>query len=180
VIPVFRAAWTGVKALRRPTLEPLGESTLRLRVLPNDLDYNLHVNNGRYLMLMDLGRLDLVVRLGIIGELRRRRWNPVVAAAQIRYRRSLAPFESFLLRSRIVGWDERSFWVEQRFERSGATVAHGLVRSAILGPRGRVSPADLVEALAPGVESPPLPDGVRAWRETEATLGRRAEGVSAG
>lgn len=142
MIPIFRALWTGANALRRPPLEPFEESVLRLRVLPNDLDYNLHVNNGRYLMLMDLGRLDLVVRLGIIGELRRRRWNP--------------------------------------FERSGATVAHGLVRSAILGPQGRVLPIDLVAALAPGVESPPLPDAVQAWREAEATLGGRAEAVTVG
>src|SRR6185503_3961101 len=35
------------------------ESNLSLRVWPNDLDLNIHVNNGRYLTLMDLGRMDL-------------------------------------------------------------------------------------------------------------------------
>ena len=48
---------------------------LPLRVLPNDLDTNLHLNNGRYLTLMDLGRVDLMLRMGVMGELRRRRWN---------------------------------------------------------------------------------------------------------
>ena len=31
-------------------------------VLPNDLDTNLHMNNGRYLTIMDLGRTDALVR----------------------------------------------------------------------------------------------------------------------
>ena len=32
------------------------------RVLPNDLDSNLHMNNGRYLTIMDLGRTDALLR----------------------------------------------------------------------------------------------------------------------
>ena len=33
-----------------------------MRVLPNDLDLLWHMNNGRYLSLMDQGRVDLMVR----------------------------------------------------------------------------------------------------------------------
>jgi acyl-ACP thioesterase len=35
------------------------------RVLPNDLDTNLHMNNGRYLTIMDLGRTDAILRSGL-------------------------------------------------------------------------------------------------------------------
>ena len=46
-------------------LEPLGTSVRRGRVWPTDLDVSLHMNNGRYLTLMDLGRLDLMLRTGV-------------------------------------------------------------------------------------------------------------------
>ena len=44
---------------------PDGMSVLRFRAWPTDLDPSLHVNNGRYLALMDLGRLDLMVGAGL-------------------------------------------------------------------------------------------------------------------
>jgi hypothetical protein len=50
----------------RPKLEgPLDVSRLRFTVLPNDLDASLHMNNGRYWTLMDLGRMDLLLRTGL-------------------------------------------------------------------------------------------------------------------
>jgi acyl-CoA thioesterase FadM len=51
-----------IATLRRGPLDLLGESVVRFRVWPGDLDFNLHMNNGRYLTLMGLGRLDLMAR----------------------------------------------------------------------------------------------------------------------
>ncbi len=41
--------------------------------------------------------------------------NMVVGATTIRYRRPLCVGEAFEIRSRIVTWDEKSFYLEQRF-----------------------------------------------------------------
>ena len=61
----------------RPKLEPpFGVSRLTFDVWPNDLDTNLHMNNGRYLTIMDLGRLDLTLRMGLAGHARRNGWMP--------------------------------------------------------------------------------------------------------
>ena len=49
------------------------------RVAPTDLDLLGHMNNGRYLTIMDLARLDLMTRSGFWARLRRRGWYPVVA-----------------------------------------------------------------------------------------------------
>ncbi|MDC4227572.1 MAG: thioesterase family protein [Candidatus Manganitrophus sp.] len=70
----------------RPSLKPLDTSVLTLRVWPTDLDINAHMNNGRFLTVMDLGRLDLIARtpLGKTVVLRSR-WQPIVASAFIRY-----------------------------------------------------------------------------------------------
>jgi len=178
---LLRLLYVIAAALRGPRLQPLDESVLTLRVLPNDLDANLHMNNGRYLTLMDLGRLDLLFRLGLVGELRRRRWNPVVASLAIRYRRSLAPWQRFELRTRVVGWDERWFFMEQRFSRGGELVALAIVKASFRGPGGRVAPQELVDATPYGIASPEIPEAIRRWEEAEdAILDQREPGTRGG
>ena len=49
----------------------LEESRVAFRVLPNDCDVNLHMNNGRYLSFMDLGRVHLVAQVGLMPRHRR-------------------------------------------------------------------------------------------------------------
>jgi acyl-CoA thioesterase FadM len=154
----------------RPRLGPLDESVLRFTVWPTDLDLNLHMNNSRYLAIMDLGRTDLVLRMGVLRELRRRRWNPVVGHLTIRYRRSLAPFQRYHLRTRMVCWDERAFYLEQRFERGGELMARAVVRGVFLGPDGRVPTARLVELSPTPLRSPPMPQAMRKWIEAESEL----------
>ena len=63
--------------LRRTGL--FAESRLSFRVLPNDCDVNFHMNNGRYLTFMDLGRLHMVAQIGLLGPVIRNRWMPVLA-----------------------------------------------------------------------------------------------------
>ncbi|HEX5727441.1 MAG TPA: thioesterase family protein [Longimicrobiaceae bacterium] len=172
---VFRLLAVVVGACFRPRLRPLEESVLTFRVLPNDLDANLHMNNGRYLTLMDLGRVDMMLRLGVLRELFRRRWSPVVGSATVRFRRALAPFQRYELRTRILCWDDRWFFMEQRFTRGGELVAVGVVKAVFTGPEGWVAPQTLVDATGYGhVESPPVPPGIREWQEAEEAFYGRA------
>ncbi|MDB5490660.1 MAG: Mesenchymal stem cell protein, partial [Micavibrio sp.] len=53
LIVIFRALFG------QPMTDVTTPQRIRLRVYPNDLDSNLHMNNGRYLTVMDLGRLNL-------------------------------------------------------------------------------------------------------------------------
>jgi acyl-ACP thioesterase len=50
-------------------------SRLRLYVLLNDLDLNLHMNNGRYLSMCDLGKIDVMIRSGTASIAIRRKWR---------------------------------------------------------------------------------------------------------
>ncbi len=100
---LLRLWWVLWRARRGAALDPTDVSTVRFRVLPNDLDLQGHMNNGVYLSMMDLGRMDLMVRSGVWRELSARGYYPVVASSTITYRRSLDPWESYDLESRIVG-----------------------------------------------------------------------------
>ncbi len=89
----LRLLWLIATAWRRPRIDlPFAHSSLRFRVWPHDLDTSLHLNNGRYWTLMDLGRTDLMIRSGLWRPVLRNGWTPVVSAGQIRFRRELRPF----------------------------------------------------------------------------------------
>ena len=153
------------RALRRAgSLGPLDASVLRFRVMPHDLDLNLHVNNGRYFTLMDLGRVDLLARLGLVRPIVAHRWMPVVAAATLRFKRSLDPFDAFTVHTRLLCWDDRWFYLSQHFERDGRVVAEGTVRALFKGPEG-VVPSRVVIAASGAAPppSPPMPPAVALW-----------------
>ena len=101
----FRLLHLLLCSLFRPKLEaPFGVSRLQFRVLPNDLDSNLHMTNGRYWNIFDLGRLDLILRMGLGKVALREKWAPIVGAGTIQFRRELKPFQRFTLETRLAGW----------------------------------------------------------------------------
>lgn len=173
---IFRLILVILRARRAPRLGPLDESVIHSRVLPTDLDLNLHLNNGRYLTLMDLGRVDLLFRMGVVGELRRRRWNPVVASLTVRYRRALGLGQRYSIHTRLLCWDDRWFYLEQRFVRGGEEMAKAIVKAAFTGPEGRVLPQELVDASPWSLRSPPMPEGVRRWGAAEEAIRSEAPG----
>ena len=155
VLVLFRARY-------RSKLQLFQTSSLGRRVWPNDLDLQLHVNNGRFLSLMDLGRLDLLVRTGFWRETRRRGWYPLVGGVLIDYRRPLKVFERYELRTKLLGWQGRWFFFEQRFVKDGKVVAKATVKGMIGGPKGAVTPCDALGAIGFSGPSPELSGSARA------------------
>jgi acyl-CoA thioesterase FadM len=157
--------------LRPGKLPPLGVSVLHFRVWPNDLDTNLHMNNGRYMTLLDLGRFDLLLRAGVFAIGWRRNWNPVLGSASIRFRRSLKLFESFTMRTRLIGWDSTWIYLEQTIESKNKLVTLAYLRGMFTCPKGRVPMAEILAALgAQEMPSPELPEGLRLWLKGEESL----------
>ncbi|HEY4484719.1 MAG TPA: thioesterase family protein [Nitrospiria bacterium] len=164
----LRFAIVLLTALVRRALGLLDESVLTFRVWPNDLDVNGHMNNGRYLTIMDLGRVDLMLRAGLGRMALKRRWSPRVGSAAIRFRRALNPFQAYQLKSRILCWDEKWFFIEQRFERHGEMIATGMVKGLLRGRNGNIPTAEVLESLKIAISSPGMPSAIRAWLRSEA------------
>ena len=59
---LVRLVWLLLSHRRRGPISIWDQAVTPMRVLPNDLDLLWHMNNGRYLSLMDQGRVDLMVR----------------------------------------------------------------------------------------------------------------------
>jgi len=141
------------------------ESRVAFRVLPNDCDINFHMNNGRYLSFMDLGRVHLVTQIGLMPVIARKRWRAALGAAEINFIRALAPFQKFELVTRIVTWDEKYCYMEQKFESEGAICAHAFVKGLFLGAQGRVASSAVVAELGFTASPPPMPEELRIWAE---------------
>lgn len=150
--------WRG----RRLTL--LGESALRFRVWPTDLDLNLHMTNARYFSVMDLGRTDLMIRVGLGNAILKNRWQPVLGAANVRFRRSLRPFQRFTLVSRVLCWDDKYIFMEHRLETAQGVAAIAVMQGAFVARGSVVTPAQVLAALGVEEPSPPMPDAVAAWQ----------------
>ncbi len=105
----------GHRALPGAAACAFGVSVLHFRVWPHDIDTNLHMNNGRYLTIADLGRTDLLLRMGLIKLVLKEGLQPMLSGSAIRYRRELKPFQAFRLESCILGWRGTSFIMQHRF-----------------------------------------------------------------
>jgi len=148
-----------------PPLAILEEDRLRLHVLPNDIDINFHMNNARYLSIMDYARTHLLARTKLLEHIIHSRWQPLVGAVWITYRRSLPLFSAFQLTSRLVCWDERWFYIEQTFTGRNGLAAVGWVKGMLREAQSIVEPQRVIARIAPGVETPPMPESMAAWNE---------------
>jgi acyl-CoA thioesterase FadM len=100
----------------------------------------------------------------------RRKWYPVLAATQLRFRRPLNLFQRFEIRTRIVGWDDKWVFIEQKILRKGKLVTHAFLKGAFVGPQGTVPITELVKLIGRGAASPPLPAEWRAWLDAEGAM----------
>jgi len=144
-------------------------SRSNFRVWPTDLDILGHMNNGKYLSIMDVARFDLTQRNGVLAVCRREKWYPVIVGQTISYRKSLNPWKRFTIESRVLGVDEQAVYLEQRFLRPGADrtpeiYARAIVRTRILRRSGGVVRIDeLLSKLDFEPSALHLPEDVLAW-----------------
>ncbi len=149
---------------RQSRIDLLDEVVLDLRVWPTDLDIQRHMNNGRYLSVMDLGRYALMARTGLLGVAAKHRWMPLVRGIEIEYFKPLMPLQRFRLHTRLAGWDGKWLWLEQRFETEERVCASARIHGLLRGREGNIPTERLLEALGQAHRESPehAPDRVAA------------------
>lgn len=176
---IYRTIFYFLRSRRASRLGVHDVGRVTLRVLPTDLDTLRHVNNGIYLSLMDLGRTDLLIRSGIYATFSKLGYYPVISSETITFRRSLQPWQRVILETRIVGYDAKAVFVEQRFVVDGEIFATGFVRARFLKKSGgTVSMDELVAAVGIDPADIPLPEWLGRWSEDVALPPSRAAAPS--
>lgn len=141
-------------------------SRVAFRVWPHDCDLNFHMNNGRYLTFMDLGRIHLIGQMKLLSRFVKDRWHPILGAAEISFIRPLAPLQKFFLVTRMITWDDKYFYIEQRFvtgEDRLCAVAY--VRGLFMVGREKIPPQQAIALLGPVPPAPPMPEILERWNE---------------
>ncbi len=137
----FRFLATILKNLILPKkCDIFDETSVDLRVLPNDLDLNMHMNNGRFLTIMDIGRTDYTMKIGMHRPMMREKWGAVATAINVAFLRPLPPFGKYQLRTKLLSWDDMWFYMEQNFVRNEQIVASAIVKATFLKGGKRISP----------------------------------------
>jgi acyl-CoA thioesterase FadM len=152
--------------LRRngPRLDIRDVARLPLRVMPTDLDILGHVNNGVYLSIMDLGRMDLFLRSGVWATMRRAGIRPVMANETITFRKSLLNGQRFVLETRIVGFDERAMYTEQRVVVDGEIYSRATMRNRFIKVTGGTATIrELSDATGIDMSNDPPAEWIDRW-----------------
>lgn len=142
----------------------LGTSCITYRVLPTDCDINGHLTNARYPAFMDLARTYMLAEMGLLKRFLKLRWLPIVNAAEFTYIRDIKPFQKFELQTKLVGWDEKYFYIEQRFISARGLHAIAHVRGVFIC-KGKQVPVDkLVSYAGFQGEMPQMPAEIIKWK----------------
>jgi acyl-CoA thioesterase FadM len=148
-----------------PAIGVLDQDSILMRVWPQDIDLNMHMNNARYLSVMDYARTHLLARTKLLEHIVRARWQPLVGGVWMTYRRPLPLFATFSVTSRLACWDDRWFYIEQTFAGRQGLAALGWVRGMLRDGPARLDPQLVLNRVAPGMVSPPLPEALAQWNE---------------
>ncbi len=167
---IFRLLWTLLTARFGAPHNGVGEIRVTFRCLPTDLDLNLHMTNSRYHSFMDLCRMDLLVRSGAWKRLRAAGFNPVLGSSSIRFRRPIDPFQRFDVTARVLSWDERWIYIEQKFMVNGEAAAVALVKTAFLAKDGRAPMARVTALMGHDGPSPPATPLLEKKNELDVLL----------
>ncbi|MEM7000073.1 MAG: thioesterase family protein [Pseudomonadota bacterium] len=162
------ALWSGARAERLPHDALFIK---RFRVWPHDLDAFGHMNNGRYLQIMDVARAEWMVRTGVFSEMRKHRWTALLGGGMNRFRRHLKLGQRYEVRTHLICWDQRWFYFEHRFvDAQTRVIAVGFSQAALRDVRGWVGADRVADAVAPGASSPRMPAYLAQWLQADAAM----------
>jgi len=161
----LRVVWM---AFTHPRIAPLELARIDFVCTLDDLDVNLHMNNARYLVIMDHGRWDYTFRSGLGRLVLTERYMPIIGSAMIRFRRSLTLFDRFTLTTRLMGWDDKWSYIEHRIAKGEDVYCVGIMKTLFKDRHGPIPSATLAAKIGHTGASPALPDWVLEWQAAEA------------
>jgi acyl-CoA thioesterase FadM len=128
---IFRMLWVIIRSFFMEQMEGRYTSSLSLHVLPNDIDINFHMNNGRYLTICDLNRVDVFARSGLLKAMFKRGWIPVIAEHTMTYKKPLNIFQRYEVKLEVLHWDEKYFYMTHTFLCGERIMAEGTSRGCV-------------------------------------------------
>lgn len=169
---LFRLLFLILKSPFHKKIEFLDEVITKFRALPTDLDLNLHVNNGVYFSMMDLGRFDHIFQCKVMGPIIKEKLYPVVASQMIRFRKSIHCFQRFSIHTKIIGWDDKFIFLQQNFvDTADEIIAIAIVKARVkCRTKSGLSPNEVFQLCGITDVSPEIPKWIYDWITAEEAM----------
>lgn len=168
-----RLARTALTARGRGDYRMGDESRLSFRCLPTDIDLNLHLNNARYMMLADVGRIDIFFRAGLVSLAREKGWAPMLGGLQTVFVREIRLWRKFDVVSTVETWEGTQVIGRHEFVLdSGETAALVLTTAGVYDRRARrvLQFDEVVAALGRDATPRPPTEAERIFMASHAGL----------
>ena len=168
----LRFARMAATVKRRGPYLPGSEGRLSFRCLPTDIDPNLHLNNARYLMLADLGRMDIFLRAGLLQLTRKMDWAPMMGGVQSVFVREIRLWKRFEVVSSIETWEGTQVIGRHRFELDGRTAALVMTTAGVYDRTNRrfLEIDEVIAALGRRIEPRPPTEAERIFMQSHDGL----------
>ena len=164
---LLRLMWILLFSRFRKACDIVGPCLTPFRVMPTDLDIFRHMTNARYFSLLDLARMDMLIRSGLAAKFRKQGWFPIVTTESMTFKKSLLLFQRFAIKSQVIGWEEKSIYILQTFIRRGEITAQGIVKARFLKKSGgSVTPLEIFALHGVIPPNHQVPDGIMQWNNS--------------
>jgi len=145
--------------------------TLHSRVWPGDLDIWCHKNNIKYVERCEVGRIALFSKNGLLSHCRQRNITVGFSSISLRFRREFKLFQPFKVESKLCGWDDRSWYIDQKFIGTNGFVHCQCISTLKLGRRGKAgstTPGDILKELcqSEGIDAIHMNKGLQMLRDS--------------
>jgi hypothetical protein len=120
-------------------------------------------------MLMTLARYDITFNSELRSVALRKRWIPFTAAETIAYWKPIHAFELVEVKTRLVCWDAKRFYLAHRLDVGAKTRAVGYAQALIRGPEGILHPHEVFAEAGVRRSSPPFPKAITDWASALAS-----------
>jgi acyl-CoA thioesterase FadM len=157
--------------LRGKSIDPHKPLDISFRVLPTDIDFNLHMNNARYASFMDIAIFQFMVQTHIFHHMRALGGVPVKRTTFFRFRKPLKIFNKFTLRIEIICIDEDAVYWDYKFIKDGFVFCHSIEKSGIYIPgKGMISSREFFHSFPEVKDFPSPPAHILKHMETETEM----------
>ncbi len=135
-----------VQAKFKSKIQATQTTSLSFRVWITDIDVSF-MNHAAILTVMEVGRLDYMVRTSFFKIANKNKWFIPSRALTVQYYRPLKFFQKAKLQTRLSYIDEKWVYLEQKIIRNGKDIAACLIKCTIKKGRETVPTSEIIKEL---------------------------------
>ncbi|HEX6180542.1 MAG TPA: acyl-CoA thioesterase [Chitinophagaceae bacterium] len=133
----------------RSRLNVTDSSVITFRVWLTDIDISI-MNHAALLTVMEMGRVDFMVRSGFLALAKKKKWYFPSAAISAQFVRPLKLFQKASVITRVFHVDERWIYIEQKVVRNAKEMAVCIVKSKVKKGRETIDTSEILRELQLG------------------------------